>query len=304
MFASLHPGKALRTCKVTDKLPDRDNHLATDFMNQSVGFGALVLSTLIITGCGFFSPSKSPGDIPVRFSDLQPTDNCGQQIKLDNKYWDVDYLALYLSEPRVKIDGRWQALSFIPNDYQSRTVSLLEFTDSCETQKHPVTIQLDANEKLMQRATSIRFTLGLPFSENHLLESSAAAPVNHTAMFQSMRVGHSFMRIELKQSREPSSLWSFMLASGQCDAPSDDDTPASCAKPNRVTVDLPLKANVEDLRLSASLREIVFRAMQGENTSCNLGDDSSQECTKVLRNLTSRQWIRWDAPHQEYLKQN
>ena len=294
----------MRSHRVKDKLPGRINHSATGFMNHSVGFGALVLSTLIIAGCEFLSPSKLPGDIPVRFSDLQAAEDCSHQIKLDNKLWDVDYLAFYLSEPRVKIDGRWQALSFIPNDYQSRTVSLLTFTDSCKTQKSPVTIQLDANEKLLQRASSIRFTLGLPFTENHLLEDNAAAPVNHTAMFQSLRVGHSFMRIELKQASDPSSLWSFMLASGKCDAPADDEAPTSCAKPNRVTVDLPLKANVEDLRLSASLREIVFRAMQREKASCNLGEDSSQACTKVLRNLTSREWIRWDAPHQEYLKQN
>ncbi|WP_018983564.1 MbnP family protein [Salinimonas chungwhensis] len=272
-------------------------------MNQS-NLVILIVLSLMLTGCDLFSANKPAGHIPVTFSDLTAKGDCGSKIRLNNQFWDVDYLAFYLSEPRVRIGGRWQALSFEPGQGQSSTTALLKFHDRCTSNSNDTTIKLDANETLLNRASAVRFTLGLPFSQNHLLDDVHDSPVNEPAMFQSARVGHTFMRIELKQSDNTSNWWSFLLASGGCDASSDEQAPDQCQKPNRITVDLPLKANVETLRLNALLRKILFRAELVPGQACNYGEQPADNCNKVLRNLTNNQWLVWDAPQQVYLKQN
>lgn len=264
-----------------------------------------VLLVATLAGCDLFGPAKAPGDIPVAFKDLSQGSQCRSQIKMNNEWWQVDYLAFYVSEPRIKIGDHWQELSFLPNEWQSKTAALLKFHDTCDDSQANSVIRLDANEQLLNRASVIRFTVGLPFDQNHLTGDGLAPPVNNPAMFQSPQAGHTFMRIELKQAgKDDPGLYSFLLASGQCDAPDAQSAPSVCAKPNRITLDLPLKANVADLRLSAQLRKILFRAQLVPGLECNLADAPDKRCNKVLRNLTRNEWIRWDAPHQVYLKQD
>ncbi|AXR05586.1 metallo-mystery pair system four-Cys motif protein [Salinimonas sediminis] len=265
---------------------------------------SLLPSLMLLGGCDLLTAKKPPGDIPIRFVDLQKTDDCMYEVELANQRWNVDYLAFYLSEPQVRIEGRWQAVSFVPSKWQSRKLALMQFHDACNSNETNTVIKLDANKKLLDRASAISFTIGLPFSDNHSLSDNSPPPLNNAAMFQSLRAGHSFMRIELQQANEPQALWSFMLASGECHADNEDQAPRRCDKPNRVTLELPLRFNVEDLRLHAKLSQMLFRADMSAGTECNLATPEGSECRKVLSNLTGRDWIRWDAPHQVYLKQN
>ncbi|WP_218355103.1 MbnP family protein [Alteromonas lipotrueiana] len=266
---------------------------------------AAVLSVLL-TGCGFFEASQPPGYIPVQFVDLQKNNNCQYELDVNNRRWGVEYLAFYLSEPQVRIEGRWQALSFIPGPNQTENLALMQFHHACEPQNNHSVIKLDANQALLDRASAISFTIGVPFKDNHARAEQSQAPLNDKSMFQSEAAGHSFMRIELKEvdaDKQPHS-WSFMLASGLCRSNEESSIVTRCDKPNRVTLDLPLKANVEELRLTAQLSQILFRANLTSAGDCNLATPEGSECRKVLSNLTGREWIRWDAPSRVYLKQN
>ena len=267
-------------------------------------YTGLLMAALITSGCSFFSADKPPGDIPVTFTDLEAGDNCLYQLNVNGEQWNLDYLAFYLSQPRLKIDGRWQPVAFKPGPWQSKKLALMQFHSACNTEANHTVIKLDTNQQLLDRASAIQFTLGVPFDSNHVISDHQAPPLNNSVMFQSIRQGHSFMRIELQQASAQAGLWSFMLASGECQGSNDDETPQQCDKPNRITLDLPLKANVQDLRLVAKLSQILFRADMPVGQECNLAGQYAQSCRKVLRNLTSREWIRWDAPHQAYLKQD
>ena len=267
---------------------------------------AVVLPLMLLSGCGFFADPPPAGHIPLQFVDLEKNSDCEYELDVNNRRWSVDYLAFYLSEPRVRIEGRWQKLSFIPGPMQSKSLALMQFHHACDTQQNHTTIKLKANKALLDRASAISFTIGVPFEDNHRVGEQSQAPLNHPPMFQSKQAGHSFMRINLREvdTDKADHSWGFMLASGMCQSPDEAAPVVRCDKPNRVTLDLPMRANVEDLRLTARLSQILFRANLTTAGDCNLATPEGSECRKVLANLTGREWIRWDAPHRVYLKQD
>ncbi|QPG05075.1 hypothetical protein IT774_13165 [Salinimonas marina] len=269
------------------------------------GLGVM-LPVILLAGCGFFEDPPPAGHIPLQFVDLEKNDACQYELDVNNRRWRVEHLAFYLSEPRVRIEGRWQKLSFIPGPMQSKKLALMQFHHACDTQNNHTTIKLNANKALLDRASAISFTIGVPFDDNHQTGKQSQAPLNHASMFQSKQAGHSFMRINLSDPDEDETgkSWAFMLASGMCHSPDEHAPIVRCDKPNRVTLDLPMRANVEDLRLTARLSQILFRANLTTAGDCNLATPEGSECRKVLANLTGREWIRWDAPTRVYLKQD
>ncbi|MBU2977787.1 MbnP family protein [Alteromonas sp. C1M14] len=263
----------------------------------------LIFTLFLCTGCdSFLANERAPGDIPITFTDLSKSVDCGYDVTIDKDIWRVNYLAFYLSEPELKVEGRWVPLTFVPNKWQSKKVAFLSFHHACDTQQSNEHIVLDANAALLKRATELRFNLGLNFDENHSSRVEQVSPLDKPTMFQSTRVGHNFFRLELQNTQQPNAIWSFLLASGGCNADSDDDKPQRCAFPNRMTVDLPMAQNVSNLNLDAALQQILFRVDLKAVAECNMAQEHDESCEKVMRNLTERQWIRWDAPEKVYLK--
>ncbi|QJR81706.1 metallo-mystery pair system four-Cys motif protein [Alteromonas pelagimontana] len=248
------------------------------------------------------SKSSGPGDIPIRFVDLQKGEDCSYLVDINHELWKVNYLSFYLTEPELKVEGRWVPLNFDENEWQSKKASLLQFHNACDASANNTHIKLNTNVKLLARATSLRFSMGLPFKENHAPVAEQVAPLNNAAMFQSPRVGHSFMRLELQDAKNSTSIWSFMLASGNCQSEDSKTPPTVCQYPNRVTVELPMAQNVSNLRLNARLTQLLFRADLRAQAECNMANPGSASCEKVMRNLTSREWLRWDAPDKVYLR--
>ena len=263
----------------------------------------LIPAFLMLTGCGdLFGSSRAPGDIPVEFTDLSLGEDCAWEVTVDKDLWKINYLAFYLSQPEVKVEGRWVPLNFVNNDWQSDKVAFLQFHHACDKKLNNNHILLDANEALLSRATELRLTMGLNFDENHSLPVEQTPPLDKPTMYQSVNAGHNFFRVELQNTREPGAIWSFLLASGGCNGENAETKPSDCAFPNRVTVKLPMAQNVSDLSLLAKLQQILFRVDLKAVTECNMAGSHDKSCEKVMKNLTGREWLRWDAPEKVYLK--
>ncbi|MEG3766709.1 MbnP family protein [Alteromonas sp. 14N.309.X.WAT.G.H12] len=264
---------------------------------------SIFFTLFLCTGCdSFFTGDRDPGDIPITFTDLSKGADCGYEVTIDKDIWRVNYLAFYLSKPELKVEGRWIPLKFVPNKWQSTDIAFMAFHQACEGPQNNEHIVLDANEALLKRATELRFNMGLDFDENHAPRVAQVPPLDKPTMFQSTRAGHNFFRLELQNTRQPTTIWSFLLASGGCNADSDNEVPTRCDYPNRVTVDLPMAQNVSTLNLKASLQQILFRVNLKAVAECNMAHDHDKSCEKVMRNLTERRWIHWDAPEKVYLK--
>lgn len=87
--------------------------------------------------------------------------------------------------------------------------------------------------------TGIRFILGVPESMNHEDQTSAAAPLDLTALFWSWNAGYKFARIDHTSEAQPEG-WFVHLGSTGCQPMGDPTVPATtCANAHRPTVTLP-----------------------------------------------------------------
>jgi uncharacterized repeat protein (TIGR04052 family) len=98
--------------------------------------------------------------------------------------------------------------------------------------------------------TGLRFTLGVPFAANHGDPTTAASPLNVTAMFWNWQGGYKFIKFDTATSGQPATAapphpqgggnasgFSVHLGSTLCASPSRTQAPqAECGNPNRVTV--------------------------------------------------------------------
>lgn len=86
---------------------------------------------------------------------------------------------------------------------------------------------------------ALRFTLGVPFTVNHMELTSLPSPLNLTAMNWVWNAGHKFARIEFASTGQPRGYF-FHLGSTGCKPDTTKTTvPTSCASPNRpeITID-------------------------------------------------------------------
>ena len=85
------------------------------------------------------------------------------------------------------------------------------------------------------RSFGLRFTVGVPFAQNHQDQAAAPSPLNLTGMFWSWQSGYKFVRIEGKTAS--GSAYLLHLGSTGC-AKDGSGQVTSCTSPNRATVTL------------------------------------------------------------------
>jgi uncharacterized repeat protein (TIGR04052 family) len=86
----------------------------------------------------------------------------------------------------------------------------------------------------------IRFSLGVPFEENHANPITLPSPLNKTEMFWSWQRGHKFVRFDTT-NKNTQTEWNFHLGSVGCDSSSAMRSPNSaCSQPNLLEITLPV----------------------------------------------------------------
>ncbi|MBL8378384.1 MAG: metallo-mystery pair system four-Cys motif protein [Burkholderiales bacterium] len=201
-------------------------------------------------------------------------------------------------------DGRWQR----------DRVALLDFEDkSGECGNGTVDTRKAVSGSVPAgKFTGVRFTLGVPFEQNHQDATIAHAPFNLSALFWNWRGGYKFARIDLATRTADGRPHAFPihLGSTQCMpagmaggmAPAGGHgahggghgggagmnvPPASCANPNRVTVELrdfDVARDIVVADLAALLAGTNIRVNHGEAPGC-MSAPNDNDCIAIMKNL-------------------
>lgn len=217
---------------------------------------------------------------------------CGQRyddIGLTKSSISLVDLTFYVSRLRLlKADGTEQPVVLDQDGpWQTDDVALLDFENRTGACANGTEQTRDVIEGRAPAGTyvGVRFDLGLPFEKNHQDPTLQPSPLNLTRMFWSWNAGYKFLRLDLESTKQPEG-WMLHLGSTGCTPKGSPRTaPVSCARPNRVTVDLPSFDAATDL-VEFDLRALLAASNVDSNTAetaigCMSGP-SDPECTPLL----------------------
>lgn len=260
-------------------------------------FRISVISALLFTlaGCDFLGLSnREPGEIPF---DLVGVDTaaCPMIMSIGKDRWNVDYFGFYLSEPELRIDGRWQRINFKQNKWQTADTALLKFHSLCSNPEDANDkIILDASKELMLLSTNLRFKMSLPFDTNHANPLTQPSPLNDSSMFWSWQNGHKFLRMDVSKVGNEEKKWSYHLGSVGCTSDSAVRAPEKpCAHTNRVEFILPMTQLDKQLDIDVYVSNIVTQIDLNDAPSCMFETPDTKPCDKLIRNLVHRPWLQW-----------
>jgi uncharacterized repeat protein (TIGR04052 family) len=125
-------------------------------------------------------------------------------------------------------DGLWQRDDLALLDFEDATTSCVNGTPATNT---AVRGTVPAGDY-----TGLRFTLGVPEDMNHVDQTTAAAPLDLTALFWSWNGGYKFARMDHSSGDQPNG-WNVHLGSTGCTPAGDATVPAtSCTNGHRPTI--------------------------------------------------------------------
>lgn len=157
----------------------------------------------------------------------------GQTLQpADFRLYVHDLVLLTASGTEVPVtldsDGKWQNNGVALLDFEDRT------GDCAGTAEVNTRIQGTVAAGA-QTYSGLRFTVGVPFAQNHQDQAAAPSPLNLSGMFWSWQSGYKFVRIEGRTAAGSSYL--LHLGSTGCTKDGSGQV-TSCTSPNRSTVTL------------------------------------------------------------------
>jgi uncharacterized repeat protein (TIGR04052 family) len=194
--------------------------------------------------------------------------------------WQYQQLQFFIHgvEVNTRKNG-WQPWLMTTNVNQADNVALLG--EICDRKNGKGYWQLELiplDESVV--VTDIRFTLGVPFTLNHLNPLTQPSPLNEASMFWGWQGGHKFMRAELVSQNDD---WLFHLGSTGCKALSPVRAPKNeCLYPNRVSVSLPF--TLENSTIEFDLALLVRDVGLARKNSCQSAADE-EGCKMLFKNL-------------------
>ncbi len=147
---------------------------------------------------------------------------------------------LFVSEAAlIRADGGLQPIALDQDgQWQLGNLALLDFEDATGGCTNGTT---ETNTTLRGTVpegeyTGLTFAVGVPFDQNHVDPTLAAAPLNTTAMFWNWQGGYKFVRIDMVPTDMTADAkgWSLHLGSTMCQAASKTEAPTQCANSNRM----------------------------------------------------------------------
>ena len=151
--------------------------------------------------------------------------------------WTPEDFRLYVHNFRLVDAGGKEYAVTLDNDgvWQDGTVALLDFEDRTGTCQNGTP---ETNFKVTRTAdsgsnTGLKFTIGVPDSENHLQVDSQKSPLNVSTLYWSWTSGYKFLDID--------GSFLFHLGSAGCTANDANDPTkgfSTCSEPNRPEIAL------------------------------------------------------------------
>ncbi len=188
--------------------------------------------------------SPLASEITLRFAGLVGSEPfaCGRSFTVAGTQLQGADFRLYLSDIKL-IDGSGGEVpvSLVSDGkWQTDRVALLDFEDKTGDCIGTADINSQIRGRVATPAatyTGLRFTVGVPFVDNHQDRAAAPAPLNLSAMFWSWQSGYKFVRAEGKTAGNVP----FVVHIGSTGCVKDGGGQVtSCSSPNRATVTVPL----------------------------------------------------------------
>lgn len=203
---------------------------------------------------------------------------------------------LYIKDARFYIhdvkyvlnDGTTVDATLVPDGkWQTSSVALLDFEDGtsdCAAEGNQETNKIIRTTRPPGNVIGLEFKVGVPYSLNHMTETTTSAPFNVTKMQWEWLRGFIFMRFDWKTTDSGSTVASaFHLGSANCTG----TTPAvTCSLPNRPTIRVtstegstwvpsanPVYFDVQKLLDTTNTKSAAINCMPG---------NANAECAKVF----------------------
>ncbi|PYD77506.1 metallo-mystery pair system four-Cys motif protein [Komagataeibacter oboediens] len=140
--------------------------------------------------------------------------------------------------------------------------------------------------------TGVRFTVGLPFLENHSDPTAAPTPLNMTSMFWTWQYGYRFFTLDVTVTPKPDETarphgFPVHLGSTGCESVSATEAPRKeCSAPNLVTVTLP-NFDPSQQTVKLDIRQILATSDVSTNQpktapGC-MSDPDDQDCKGIFQ---------------------
>lgn len=206
-----------------------------------------LLSSAVLLACGTSTtPDAGHGSVTeLRFKAKVGTADfaCGTTYTLGttgSAYKPRDF-RLYVSELTLITETSTKVPFVLTNDgaFQADGLALIDFenaTGECGNGTAETHTTLTGTAP-GDRYDAVEFTVGVPFERNHQDATTAAAPLNSTAMFWSWQGGYKFLRADGLTTGLPMG-HNVHLGSTGCMPGAAPNSVTSCATPNRVRVSL------------------------------------------------------------------
>ncbi|MDG1816898.1 MAG: metallo-mystery pair system four-Cys motif protein [Glaciecola sp.] len=234
---------------------------------------------LIIVFCMGCSEQEIPATT-LNFFPVFGTQNidCDKAVDIKGDVWFFSQLQFFVSNVELQNkQGQWHKSTLTITPEQTEQIALLGST--CQ-KSEPENWQLKFDEFIeLADYQAIRFSLGVPFEQNHLNPLTQPSPLNVSSMFWVWQTGHKFARIEMKSESDD---WLFHLGSTGCRSASVMRAPNNtCLYPNLFTMEVALGSSnkiVFDLEILLEKLDLSMEA------SCQSEQDN-KVCQKLFSYL-------------------
>ncbi|GLR72566.1 MbnP family copper-binding protein [Agaribacter marinus] len=231
---------------------------------------------------------------------------CGAEVDLAAKKWRINKFAFFVSNIHVGVDGgRWLHVENVPNDWQTEQTTLINLVARCSDSNDKntnATVKFYLPNVVLDDIVKLKFSLFVPFEQNHLNPLIQAPPLNNAEMFWSWRQGHKFMRVDMQSEEDD---WLFHLGSVGCESVAVvRPPPAPCKQANQFEIIVPL--HIDNRRLEGNNNEYGRRLNMQihlerllDNTeltseqSCMFMQSQKASCEVLTSNLVNNRVFTW-----------
>ena len=183
---------------------------------------------------------------------------------------------------QLKDDGRWQQGGVALLDFENKEEACTNGTPDMRT---IIEASLPPGD---HARTGLRFTLGVPFAQNHQDATVAASPLNLSSLFWNWQGGYKFARVDLVTTDANGTRVGFPIHLGStgCELDSNQRTSA-CRNGNRTTVtfaDFDPARHVVVADLAALLSGVNLLTNSGPHPGC-MSHPNDDDCVSIMKNF-------------------
>ena len=207
--------------------------------------GLVLAAATAVTACSDSTGPEGPVDVSIEFAAVVngTAFACGQTFTgVGTSSTDIvltDFRFYVSGVELLDASGSAQPLELAQDGtWQREDVALLDFEDASTSCVNgtPATNTTVRGTVPAGNYTGLRFTLGVPEDMNHVDQTTAAAPLDLTALFWSWNGGYKFARMDHTSADQPNG-WNVHLGSTGCTPAGDPTVPAtSCTNGHRPTI--------------------------------------------------------------------